>query len=66
VAIFPNLAPSTLDPEWSLTIYNARSSQKTLGIMLIVAAVGMPCVLTYTTVVYWVFRGKVKLDHSSY
>ncbi|MFI4897667.1 MAG: cytochrome d ubiquinol oxidase subunit II [Phycisphaerales bacterium JB059] len=66
VAIFPNLAPSSLDPAWNLTIYNARSSQKTLGIMLIVAGVGLPCVLTYTTVVYWVFRGKVKLDHSSY
>lgn len=66
VAIFPNLMPSSLDPDWSVTIYNARSSEKTLKIMLLIAAIGMPCVLAYTTVVYWVFRGKVKLDHTSY
>ncbi|MEL6342962.1 MAG: cytochrome d ubiquinol oxidase subunit II [Myxococcota bacterium] len=65
-AIFPDLVPSTLNPEWSLTLYNARSSEGTLRIMLIIAMIGMPCVLTYTTIIYWVFRGKVKLDHSSY
>ena len=66
VAIFPNLVPSSLNPDWSLTLTKARSSEKTLGIMLLIAVIGMPCVLTYTVVVYWVFRGKVKLDHSSY
>ena len=65
-AIFPNLVPSTLNDAWSITVANARSSEKTLGIMLIVALIGMPCVLTYTAVVYWVFRGKVKLDRMSY
>lgn len=65
-AIFPNLLPATTHPEWSITIYNARSSEKTLWIMLLVAALGMPFVLTYTAVIYWVFRGKVKLDHASY
>lgn len=66
VAIFPNLMPSTVDPAYALTIWNARSSEKTLGIMLVIALVGIPCVLAYTTVIYWVFRGKVRLDHSSY
>jgi cytochrome d ubiquinol oxidase subunit II len=35
--------------------------------MLLIAVIGMPCVLVYTTVVYWTFRGKVKLglDHNS-
>ena len=65
-AIFPNLMPSSLDPTWSLTIFNARSSAKTLKIMLLIALIGLPCVLTYSTVVYWVFRGKVRLDHTSY
>lgn len=65
-AIFPNLVPSSTNADWSLTVYTARSSQKTLGIMLLIALIGMPCVLSYTAVVYWVFRGKVKLDHSSY
>lgn len=66
VAIFPNLMISSLDPENSLTVLNARSSQKTLGIMLIVAGIGMPFVISYTGIVYWIFRGKVQLDKNSY
>jgi cytochrome d ubiquinol oxidase subunit II len=65
-AIFPNLVPSTLGPAWNLTIYNARSSHKTLGIMLTIALIGMPFVLAYSTIIHWVFRGKVRLDHASY
>lgn len=65
-ALFPMLVPSSLDPSWSVTIFNARSSPKTLGIMLIVAAIGLPFVMSYTAVIYWVFRGKVKLDRTSY
>lgn len=66
VAIFPNLVPSSINADWNLTLYTARSSEKTLGVMLVIALIGMPCVLSYTAVIYWVFRGKVKLDHSSY
>ena len=65
-AMFPNLVPSSLNADWNLTVYTARSSEKTLGIMLRIALIGMPCVLSYTAVIYWVFRGKVTLDHSSY
>jgi cytochrome d ubiquinol oxidase subunit II len=65
-AIFPNLVPSSLDPGYTLTVYNAASSRKTLTIMAIVAAIGMPMVLTYTAIVYWTFRGKVKLGEFSY
>ena len=65
-AIYPSLVPSTASPEWSLTVFNARSSEKTLNVMLIIALIGMPCVLAYTAVIYWVFRGKVKIDHTSY
>lgn len=66
VALYPNLVVSSLNPDWSLTIYNAASSQKTLGIMAVMALIGMPFVLAYTTVIYWVFRGKVELGKSSY
>jgi cytochrome d ubiquinol oxidase subunit II len=66
VALYPNLIASTLGPDKHLTVYNAASSQKTLGIMLVVALLGMPFVVTYTAVVYWVFRGKVKLGKFSY
>jgi cytochrome d ubiquinol oxidase subunit II len=65
-ALYPNLIVSSLSPEWSLTIFNAASSSKTLGIMAIIAAIGMPFVLTYTAIIYWVFRGKVVLSEMSY
>lgn len=65
LALFPNLVTSSPHPENSLTIYNACSSQTTLQIMLIIAVIGMPFVITYTGLIYWIFRGKVTLagDH---
>jgi cytochrome d ubiquinol oxidase subunit II len=66
IGIFPNMVASNPNPEYSLTVYNAASSQKTLGIMLIFALIGIPFVLAYTISIYWIFRGKVKLDASSY
>jgi len=66
IGLFPALLRSTPSPERSLTIYNAASSPQTLGIMLTIAALGIPVVLTYTTVIYWIFRGKVRLGSHSY
>jgi cytochrome d ubiquinol oxidase subunit II len=66
VALFPELIHSSLNPAWSLTIHNAASSPKTLGIMLVIALLGMPFVLAYTAVIYWTFRGKVQLGKFSY
>jgi len=66
IGIFPNLVLSNPNPEFSLNIYNAASSQKTLGIMLTIAIIGIPFVLAYTISIYWIFRGKVKLDATSY
>lgn len=66
VGLFPNIVLSNPNPEFSLTIYNAASSQKTLNIMLIVALIGVPFVLAYTISIYWIFRGKVKIDSMSY
>lgn len=66
VGIFPNIVLSNPNPEFSLTIYNAASSSKTLTIMLIIAAIGFPFVLAYTISIYWIFRGKVKLTNMSY
>ena len=64
--MYPNLVFSWSDPANSLTIHNAASSQKTLGIMLTIALIGVPVVLAYTVSIYWIFRGKVKLDKMSY
>ena len=66
VGMFPNMVFSRSHLENSLDIYNAASSQKTLGIMLIIAITGIPIVLTYTASIYWIFRGKVKLTSHSY
>lgn len=66
IGLFPYLVYSSLDPAYSLTIYNSASSSKTLTIMLIMALIGMPLVLAYTAAIYWVFRGKVQLGPRSY
>jgi cytochrome d ubiquinol oxidase subunit II len=66
IGLFPNLVISNISPEFNLTIYNAASSVKTLGIMLTIAIIGIPFVLAYTISIYWVFRGKVKIDSTSY
>lgn len=63
---YPNMIYSQPNPENSLTIYNAASSSKTLGIMLVIAALGVPVVIAYTICIYWIFRGKVKIDRMSY
>jgi cytochrome bd ubiquinol oxidase subunit II len=63
---FPTLVYSQPDPANSLTIYNSASSTKTLGIMLVIAIIGIPIVLAYTVSIYWIFRGKVKMDRMSY
>jgi len=63
---FPELVHSNPLPENTLDAYNAASSQKTLGIMLIIAIMGMPLVVAYTISIYWVFRGKVELNETSY
>ncbi len=66
IGMFPNIVLSSPNPEHSLNVYNAASSQRTLNIMLIIAIIGMPFVLAYTISIYWIFRGKVKLDAMSY
>ncbi len=65
-ALFPNLLPATNNPDYSITIFNAASSPLTLKIGLIIVAIGMPLVLSYTVLIYWTFRGKVQLNESSY
>jgi cytochrome d ubiquinol oxidase subunit II len=66
LALYPNLVTASNDPAASITVFNAASSPKTLGIMLLIACIGMPFVLAYTGIIYWTFRGKVRLDESSY
>jgi cytochrome d ubiquinol oxidase subunit II len=60
--LFPNLIPSSLDPFWSLTIYNSSSSPYTLTIMTVVAFIFVPIVIAYKIWVYRVFRARVTED----
>lgn len=65
-ALFPNMVVSSLSDEATLTVHDAASSRLTLQIMTLMAGIGMPLVLTYTAIIYWTFRGKVKLGEFSY
>ncbi|CAM2922274.1 cytochrome bd-I ubiquinol oxidase subunit 2 apoprotein [Flavobacterium succinicans] len=64
--LYPTLLLSTINPEYSVTIYNAASSQKSLGIMLTIVAIGAPLLGAYFFFLYKTFNGKVKLDDTSY
>ncbi len=64
--MYPYMVYSVPHLENSLTVYNAASTSKTLSIMLLIAAIGVPLVLTYTVSVYWIFRGKVHVNEDSY
>lgn len=67
LSLYPKLVPSSTDLEnFSLTIYNASSSQYTLKTMLIIALIGMPIVIAYTIYIYRVFKGKVVIKKDSY
>lgn len=58
LSMFPFILPSSIDPQSSLTVWNASSSHLTLFIMLICTAVFLPIVLIYTTWVYSVLWGR--------
>ncbi|AYN40483.1 cytochrome d ubiquinol oxidase subunit II [Streptomyces dangxiongensis] len=63
LSLFPNVMPSTLDSDWSLTVTNASSSPYTLKIMTWCAAIATPIVLLYQGWTYWVFRKRIGTQH---
>ncbi|MFD2273020.1 cytochrome d ubiquinol oxidase subunit II [Undibacterium arcticum] len=72
VSMFPFVMPSSLEPNSSLTAWDAVASHKSLAIMFWVVVVFLPIIMLYTTWVYRVVRGKVteqhinENEHSSY
>lgn len=66
IAQFPNLVAGRPDPSRSVTIATGASSDGTLKVMLTVVLIGMPFVLAYTGIIYWLFRGRVKVTKDSY
>ena len=66
ISLFPFLMPSSSNPDQSLTIWNAVSSQHTLLWMTGFSVVFVPLILWYTSWAFWVMRGKVdahKIEH---
>jgi cytochrome d ubiquinol oxidase subunit II len=61
-SMFPFVMPSSTDPNSSLTLWDAASSQKTLGIMLIVTLIFLPLITLYTAWVYRVLRGRITVQ----
>lgn len=63
VSLFPFIMPSSLDPNSSLTVWDAVSSHKTLGVMFWAVVILLPIIIIYTGWVFRVMRGKVTLAH---
>jgi cytochrome d ubiquinol oxidase subunit II len=57
--LYPAVMPSSIDPAYDLTIWNASSAHYTLKVMTIVAAIFTPLVLLYQAWTYWVFRKRI-------
>ena len=66
IGLYPNLFPSSINPEFSLTAHNASSSPLTLKIMLTVVIVFIPIVIGYQIWAYNLFKGKVTEEDLAY
>lgn len=66
ISLFPNIMISTLDPSYSLTIYNASSSAYTLRLMTIIAFTLVPVVLAYQAWSFYIYRKRVTKETIHY
>jgi cytochrome bd ubiquinol oxidase subunit II len=57
--LYPRVLISNINPDYSLTIANSSSSQYTLTVMTIIAAIFVPFVVLYQGWAYYVFRKRV-------
>ena len=64
--LYPRVLISTLDPRWSLTIYNASSSAYSLKVMSVVALFFIPTTLLYQGWTYWILRKRVEKSDLTY
>ena len=62
VSMFPFILPSSVNPQFSLMVWDASSSHLTLFIMLVCTVIFLPIILAYTTWVYRVMKGKTTLE----
>ncbi|MBN3199714.1 cytochrome d ubiquinol oxidase subunit II [Pectobacterium brasiliense] len=59
ITLFPFVMPSSFDPNVSLTIWDATSSQLTLQVMTILACIFVPTILLYTSWCYYKMFGRI-------
>jgi len=60
--MFPRVMVSSTNANYSLTIYNASSSQYTLTVMSVIALIFVPIVLAYQGWTYYIFRKRITTD----
>jgi cytochrome bd ubiquinol oxidase subunit II len=58
--LYPDMLPSSLNPVFSLNVFNSSSSPLTLKIMLVVALIFVPIVIIYQGWAYRFFKGKIR------
>src|SRR6476661_6811770 len=61
-SMYPNLLPSTLNPDWNITIYNGSSTPYTLRIMTWASLTLLPLVIGSQAWTYWVFRRRITAE----
>jgi len=66
LTLFPDMLPSTINPLYNLTAYNASAGPYTLKVMLIIALIALPIITVYAVLINRVFRGKVVLQDEGY
>jgi cytochrome d ubiquinol oxidase subunit II len=67
IGTFPDVIRSSINPATnSITIISAAASVKTLMVLAVIVAIGLPFVFCYGYYIYRLFSGKVQLDHMSY
>lgn len=59
MGMYPGIIISSIDPAYSVTVYNGASSHLTLQIMFIVTMLSVPIVIIYQIWVYYVFSHKI-------
>jgi cytochrome d ubiquinol oxidase subunit II len=62
IGLYPNLIPSSIDKNYSLTIFNTSSSQATLMVMTVAALIFVPIVIAYKIWVYRLFSARISTD----
>jgi len=62
ILMFPRVMISSINPAWSLTIYNASASPYALTVMSVISLIFIPIVMAYEGWSYYIFRKRVKTD----